>query len=54
MTASFVWKLTQRFNKLMEIHKKAKDNFDFELLKKLERGKLFIKEVFNIKETDVN
>ena len=54
MTASFVWKLTQRFNKLMEIHKKAKDNFDFELLKKLERGQLFIKEVFNIKETDVN
>jgi hypothetical protein len=54
MTSSFIWKLTQRYNKLMEIHKKAKEKFDFDLLKNLERGNLFIKEVFSIKDTNVN
>ena len=54
MSVSFAWKLAQRYNKLMEIHKKAKENFDFELLKKIERGKLFIKDVFSIKEKNAD
>jgi len=47
ITKGFVCKLNKKFQSLMSIHNEAKQNINFEVLKKLEKGKFKIKELKN-------
>lgn len=54
ITNSFVYKLVQKIKALLYLYEKAKNEIDFDTLKKLERGQFYIKEILYLKEKNVD